>query len=897
MISTSLPKSIVTTSSETTTTTTTTTSNARPLLLNKPSQIKSEQQLQTLHLTQSVTLIKSNQRQVDPIGKYDFDMFNTTSSNGNNLSSIKNDTHQTLASPSDRDLSSSCSSASSTSSSSSSSSSAFDKEDEIASSTRTASIAHSSTPNQNQLIFYHSDCSNNNNNNKNKSNLNLLSENNLNLTANEYNYNSSKSLPLKKKSTTMTSSSSTSVLMQTTNLTLSNKKSTPLKNNNKNNINFNNTTFTNNFNDNNHNKLYLPERGETSTNIHHQHSISTPQPQPLSSLTSSSLLLASKNFEKHIISNDIKPCVEEEEETNVDNSKKLILISTQINTSNKNTHTQNKETSFSLSSTSSSPINYSDHLLTPDSKQRSTSNSLGEEEEEEKFLDACATSDVDEDLAGLDELGGAQRGENNRLFTPDSLESSCSSCLSETTPDDVEIDTYSSGSSSNNKNNRLEPASFISYLNNVNEENYFNGINKPIAAKTTTTPTPTPIPPHNDTSIILEKIKKINQLQEKINDINNKIKHIDMNASISNVNATPSPKTSGSNHTVNDYYSLHQDVSFRGLMFDDEEVKKSANESENSGIHYYINPKYCDEEEEDEDDDEEDEFNQLSKNQTHSYNSDNRSDSSERHRNLNNKTRLGIRSNDNNHCDDDELEGGRGVNGDDFNDDVISCESGENYDTNETEMDESSHPTKSRIDDEYFDDVDYLDCNNKNDDENILYSSRNIRFVNKRNIVNEDNEDDDDVNVNCGLLDDEDDDILEDEDDDEDDLLFNSSGFLNGSNGGFKQAKPIHKKYASTGFLFHRFGGYLAPIDEDTEEQVSSSGNTTTQNVNKDDLTPMNEMSNLNNDNSDIDMVGFPSNNISTKGSASCFNLTLANISSKLFLKKISSKTALKNAF
>ena len=84
-------------------------------------------------------------------------------------------------------------------------------------------------------------------------------------------------------------------------------------------------------------------------------------------------------------------------------------------------------------------------------------------------------------------------------------------------------------------------------------------------------------------------------------------------------------------------------------------TKKNANESDNSDIHYYINPKYCDEEEEDD----EDEFNQLNKNQTHSYNSDNRLDSSERHRNLNNKTRLGIRSNDNNHHhrDDDDLEG------------------------------------------------------------------------------------------------------------------------------------------------------------------------------------------------------------------------------------------------
>jgi len=60
----------------------------------------------------------------------------------------------------------------------------------------------------------------------------------------------------------------------------------------------------------------------------------------------------------------------------------------------------------------------------------------------------------------------------------------------------------------------------------------------------------------------------------------------------------------------------------------------------------------------------------------------------------------------------------------------------------------------------------------------------------------------------------EDDEFYDDDDDeDEDDLVFGD-----GYTSQYKQALPVGKKYASTGFLCHRFGGYLAPIEESQDE-------------------------------------------------------------------------------
>ncbi len=155
-----------------------------------------------------------------------------------------------------------------------------------------------------------------------------------------------------------------------------------------------------------------------------------------------------------------------------------------------------------------------------------------------------------------------------------------------------------------------------------------------------------------DSSLIMEKIKKINQLQEKIDDISDKIKQIDMSG------------------------------------------------DESPTLRYYINPKYCEDDEEIEmDDSENDEL-------------DN-SCLSERFRSMNNQTAFGM------------------------------VKSGQKMDFVDDEDEENE--------DEFYEE--------------------------------------------------------DEEDDEDDDLIY-----------GYKQAQPVGKKYASTGFLCHRFGGYLAPIEESQDE-------------------------------------------------------------------------------
>ena len=124
---------------------------------------------------------------------------------------------------------------------------------------------------------------------------------------------------------------------------------------------------------------------------------------------------------------------------------------------------------------------------------------------------------------------------------------------------------------------------------------------------------------------------------------------------------------------------------------------------------------------------------------------------------------------------------------------------------------------------------------------------------------------------------DDDDDLIEDneeDDDEDDDVLFNTNRFLNGVSY-FKQAQPVHKKYASTGFLFNR---YLAPIEESLEETVNTQQNfnenefsDNRNNYNKyessiADDNVLNKTKYLNSSNLD--------QNTSLKGSTSCFDLT-----------------------
>ena len=180
----------------------------------------------------------------------------------------------------------------------------------------------------------------------------------------------------------------------------------------------------------------------------------------------------------------------------------------------------------------------------------------------------------------------------------------------------------------------------------------------------------------------------------------------------------------------------------------------------------------------------------------------------------------------------------------------------------------------------YFEDANYIPNSNYIENQkNVLYSSKNIRFVNKKlkkDFESHQYDDDDD--------DDEDEDDLidnnEEDDDEEDDILFNGNGFFNGVSC-FKQAQPVHKKYASTGFLFNR---YLAPIEESSEEtvnlitqknfneiEVSCNFNDNRYNYNKyetsiNDDNALNKIKYLNSANLD--------QNISLKGSTSCFDLT-----------------------
>ena len=112
------------------------------------------------------------------------------------------------------------------------------------------------------------------------------------------------------------------------------------------------------------------------------------------------------------------------------------------------------------------------------------------------------------------------------------------------------------------------------------------------------------------------------------------------------------------------------------------------------------------------------------------------------------------------------------------------------------------------------------------------------------------------------IMDDDDDDA--DDDDDEDDVIYDAKT-------GYKRAQPVlHKKFASTGFLFHRFGGALAPIEEQPEEMaaavatITPTTNTTTT-ASSVSSSPVSQTSEI--------MTSIMSNNVSVKGSTSCFSL------------------------
>jgi len=386
------------------------------------------------------------------------------------------------------------------------------------------------------------------------------------------------------------------------------------------------------------------------------------------------------------------------------------------------------------------------------------------------------------------------------LFTPDSLESVSSSCSSSTPSlsEDLDNDEIPVGvintqeDQKNNNNNNINVLNLISKLedvphiehvktieinNEILEQKEFELNEKQILEEENEEEAEVIIEEDdddeieedylvngtNDTSLILEKIRKINKLQEKINDINNKIKTIDMNGNPISAEGTTSASTT--NQTTS-YYCLNQGISFDLDQEDEQQQEQKSNlvNNEQDGINCYVNPNYCDDDDDDDDDDE-DENSQAEDNEENErlnymkrqmLKNSNNTD----YRSLNNQTRLG------------------------------------NY-----------------------------DCDDEDDDD-------------------DDEDDDDDY-----------------DDDDEDDI----GGF-------YKHAQPVvlGKKYASTGLLFHRYGGYLAPIEENDLEYNLDSSLSSSSSSKSSSISSLNQ--------------SLPQQiqlhptvetcNISIKGSTSCFNLT-----------------------
>lgn len=340
------------------------------------------------------------------------------------------------------------------------------------------------------------------------------------------------------------------------------------------------------------------------------------------------------------------------------------------------------------------------------------------------------------------------------LFTPDSLESSISSCLNSDDSDE-DKDSYSNQHKSKTDSALTQSSSSSCKQSGLDLEADFETDEEICQINTE------PVIKLNESTLILEKIDKINKLQEKINDINNKIKSIDMNSPVVNTN------------TNKNYYCLHQDI-LEGINgINDEEDKNNDDDSDDSEVNstngmYYVNPEYCEDDEDEYSGDEilrekfSKEFKKPLKNRAYDEDEEKINES---YRDRNNQTRLGVRR----------------------------------------EVDEGSDSDE---------DYEYP----QNDDSN-----------------------------------------------DEDDFVVNTDQIV------YKQAQPVHKKFASTGFLFHRFGCYLAPIEEGPEDLAT-----------QDDASESTSNSNLN------EFVDQKQSNMNKRASTSCFNLDCKNLNGG---KKVSLKS------
>ena len=389
----------------------------------------------------------------------------------------------------------------------------------------------------------------------------------------------------------------------------------------------------------------------------------------------------------------------------------------------------------------------------------------------------------------------AQRSEH--LFTPDSLESSCSisSSLSDLStkllPNNQQQEEDEDDQQYFVQQATQLPAQSIeedlkadAEICQINHESTGGGDEQPALLLVTK--------PASETSLILDKIKRINQLQEKINDINNKIKSIDM-TSHSAIGSSTQTRLIGSGINPS-YYCLQKHEPYEEEEEEEEEevMKHQAASTgeliDEDSIGHFVNPKYCgDDDEEDEDDD----LSQEDPRQTE-YNQHKQD-----YRSLHNQTRMCIRK-----------QGFQEANNNNNN------QIFENL--NHNLMYGNSSQCR-RLDDDEDDDEEEDD--NENEEQHLKYMKNCYTnefgehdYIEYRHgkLIDEDDR------VGDELDDDEDDESFEDEDEDED--MFHNGGYGRAGGGVYKQAQPVHKKYASTGFLFHRFGGYLAPIEECQEE-------------------------------------------------------------------------------
>lgn len=427
-------------------------------------------------------------------------------------------------------------------------------------------------------------------------------------------------------------------------------------------------------------------------------------------------------------------------------------------------------------------LNHTRELFTPDSLESSISSCLTDSDEDKD------SSSLNQQDTSLNQLKSAKTDSglsvSPQLTQSSSSSSSCSKQANETNlNDDLEVD--------------FETDEEICQIT-INKSNKTNSENE-----------------LTESSLILEKINKINKLQEKINDINNKIKSIDMNGNIAS-------SESKNNNNNKNYYCLHQDI-LDSMKLDLNELDETqtnnqpqsddSEDTNSDGICFYINPKYCE-------DDEEEENSYINKNVSKQFNKEFKKSITNRINQLN----------ENSNC---------------------------LYRNRMEEADADQEDNEFEESDFYLDKSKNQNYRNRNNQTRLgLRSSQESDSDEDGEIQNQNNDD-----LTDGYYQDEND-SNQDDDDDEDFLLSNEHIT-------YKQAQPVHKKFASTGFLFHRFGAYLAPIEEGPEDSLQTA------NSNHEECRSSSpQTSDLSSSNSNlIEESTTNQYNFSKKGSASCFNL------------------------